>query len=310
MKRYLNVLVKGWCLWIALALLAGGCGKTLQFRDIQDNYNTAVETEAQDKILIGEAGKSNQGVPVNTYKDYYQDVIRQLDKGFIGKLEEKLKPTAYVMLTASHIRLGQFPEARAAAKAGRELKETAGSPRDKVYLLAADGIILLESALKRFRGRDKGIPLTLDKYEDGNNQFLSYPDAFKKAYNTFSSVLTGNSDAPESMQAFLVFQKLRVLTHWDVVFSKITDKGERKQALYKGIMQKLDFTLIPGENTPEGKQCLRGVFIHLNCKNMDQAKTLDEEMARVISYKQKGSNIQMIFDRTGVYEFCSDKCFK
>ena len=308
MKRYLIMLSRGLCLWVVLALLASGCGGTLQFRDIQNSYNTAVKTEAQEKILIGKAGKSNQGIPVNTYEGYYQDVIRQLNNEFIEKLDAKLKPTAYVMLTASRIRLGQFEKARTDAKTGRELSETASSPRDKVYLQAADGIIMLEMALKRFRGRDTNQPFTLKKYNEAeDNKFLSYPEAFKEAYTTFSNVITNNSDAPESIKAFVVFQKIRVLTHWDVVFSEITDSNDQKLVLFKDVMQKLGYSLIPEDNTEEGNLCLWGVFIHLNCKNMDQAKILDGEMAGAIS---SGGHLKMILDRTGAYESCSNRCFK
>lgn len=314
MKRYLVVLVKGWCLWIVLALLAGGC-QTLQFRDIQDDYNAAVEAEAGERTVISEASSSSQGIPVNTYDDRYREIIRQLDRNFIKGLDKKLQPTAYVMLTASHISLKQYKEARNSAKTGREHVEAAQSPRDRVYLQAADGIILLGTALQRYGERDPGKPFTLMEYnETGGDQFLSYPDAFEKAYNNFSGVLNdpGNSNAPESIKVFIIFQKLRVLTHWNEVFSEITDKGDidEKLKLYTKIKQDLNLQLVPDPNSMEGKTCVRAVFVQLSCDNMNRAKVLDQGMTRNISYNHQGKTLRLIYEQAGVYKTCSKACFK
>lgn len=215
-------------LWMTLLLVA--CS-TLSYRDIQRDFNAAVEA---DNIRSVEAlgALTSSGA-----EQLYEGIRLRLTDGEISRLDDRLKPNAYAIRAVAEWRTGKLAEARGTAIAGLKLSNVAGSPRDQMVLEMIPALVIDEELVSRFRRAG----MTVSK--------LEYDARYASDFATAASTLKDVGDAvlpstPEAILYYVSLQRWRILQNWRVVISKIQEGPEAREAAREDAGRRLGVPLL------------------------------------------------------------------
>lgn len=183
------------------------CG-TLKYRDIQQDFNNAVQN---DNITSEVPGSDPQAS--------YQSIILNLTEDFIGSLDVRLQGNAYVLKAIAQWRTGQFEDA---LKSVDKASSKQLGARDKVMVQLLP-IMIAESSLMKDYSQKEGIPY--DKYENYLNKYAGF-------YRMLNSIDTGTASA-DSIKFYVAYQGWRIMTNWKIVASSVKPAGKISEALDK-----------------------------------------------------------------------------
>ena len=183
------------------------CG-TLKYRDIQQDFNNAVQN---DNITSEVPGSDPQAS--------YQSIILNLTEDFIGGLDARLQGNAYVLKSIAQWRTGQFKDALNSVDKASAKQLGA---RDKVMVQLLP-IMIAESSLMKGFSQKEGIPY--DNYGNYLNKFAGF-------YRMLNSIDNGTESA-DSIKFYVAYQGWRIMSNWKIVASSVKPATKITDALTK-----------------------------------------------------------------------------
>jgi hypothetical protein len=199
-----------WPLLLALALAtAAGCS-TLQYRTVQDRFETAVRADIERSTM-----------PFTDAATQYQAVATELSPDYIARLDEKLRPNAWTLRAVSQWRAGEFsPAVTSALKGQAEVtRQSAQSPqlvhgRDSIILTMLPGLI--EDSRLRHRFNEKGAADVAAHYDEYAARFRPALRALTEAREKIAA------PTPTEVIAYWHYQCWRVLQNWSYVIGQLS----------------------------------------------------------------------------------------
>jgi hypothetical protein len=221
----------GICLVIAWAIvITSGCA-TLDYRNIQRDFNTAVMA---DNVRTAEA----LGALTSSGADrLYEDIRAKLTGERIAGLDERLRPNAYAIRAVAEWRSGRLAEARDTALTGLKLPNVAGSPRDEMVLGMIPALVIDEELVNQFR-RDRG---------DFSKKL--YDERYARDFATAAVTMARVSDkvrpaTSESILYYVALQRWRILQNWRIVIAAIKDGADARQDALQDAASRLGTPLV------------------------------------------------------------------
>lgn len=191
---------------LALLLTLASC-RTILYREVQSDFNRAVDAD--------------NARAESPFVDWYQSVTDTLTDDYIAKLDEKLRPNAWMLRGFSEWRSGNYSNANnSAAKGWQEIerqKTTApnlASSRDGIVLTMLPGLV--QDSRLRDRLQATGTHLTVDGYQTNFlPQFKAVLTQFREAKQDFAA------PTPPAVKIYWDFQTWRVLQNWRFTIGKL-----------------------------------------------------------------------------------------
>jgi hypothetical protein len=175
---------------------------TIGYRQLQGDFERAVAADNQRSV-----SPFTDAAP-----DEYASVWEELSEGYIGGLDARLRPNAWMLRGISAWRLGEFADAERASRKGLELDPKSGS-RDQVVLTALPGLIYDAEAINRWRESSKS-QATYDTLRlDMSNAWVTLKDAAA----SFGDL------TPKSTRAFVHYHQWRVAFNWAQMIIEVED---------------------------------------------------------------------------------------
>lgn len=191
---------------LVLVLLSASC-RTIQYREVQSDFERAVEAETARAE--------------SPFVDWYQGVASTLTDDFIGKLDEKLRPNAWMLRGMSEWRSGNYSNAYASAARGTEEieRQKSAAPnlahgRDGIVLIMLPGLV--QDSQLRDRLQAVRTNLTATGYQ------TNFLPQFKAVFTQFS-LAKGNFAAatPATVKSYWNFQVWRALQNWSFTLGQL-----------------------------------------------------------------------------------------
>ncbi len=218
-------------LWAAAVL--AGC-TTLNYRDIQADFNAAVEA---DNVRTAEA----LGALTSSGSETLYDSIRvRLTDERIRALDERLRPNAYAIRAVAEWRSGKLAEARATAQAGLKLPNVASSPRDEMVLEIIPAVVIDEELVSRFK--QVGRKVSKSEYDE------RYARDFTTAVETLRRVSANvRPSTPDAIRYYVYLQQWRILQNWRFVINHIEGGADVQEAASQDAARRLGVTSLADE---------------------------------------------------------------
>ena len=206
MKNSLSAKIHHALAFALVALLFTGC-QTLDYRQIQNDFNQSVDADNTGNPFVGQ----------------HTRVLERLTPEYIGKLETKLRPNAWMLRSVSAWRVGSNEVATAASREGLKLKESTLIPgsRDHVVLEMIPALVI-DSDLNR-RWIEAGRTLT------GTNYAAIYEtNGFVQAWRQLSGPASQaiKPSTPQEVVAYFHYQRWRLILNWTAAIVSITPNEE------------------------------------------------------------------------------------
>ncbi len=196
---------------ILIATLVGSCASTFTYRDIQKDFNNAVQAEnIPDPSAIGSI--------TSTPLAGYEDVLKRLDDKYIQSLDPRLKMNAYTMKAVAQWRTGKLSEAKQTADTGLALTNVPTSPRDRMVLLIIRPLVNEQDLRTRYGQLPQ--PKRISQTEYQKIYAKDFPDIAAALKNAAAQA---TPDTPESILYYVYFQRWRVLQDWNTVINHLWD---------------------------------------------------------------------------------------
>jgi hypothetical protein len=193
-------------LLILVAALASNCASTLPYRDIQKDFNDAVQADnAQTAEKLGLIISSNS-------QTGYENVLKKLEDKDIQSLDDRLKMNAYAMKAVAQWRTSKLTDAMNTADKG--LAQKIVSPRDKIVLLIIKPLIIDQNLVNLYRRLPEPRHVSLTDYQ-------VYAKDFADAARNLNTA--ADQDLPVDMVIYVCFQRWRVLKNWDIIIGSLWD---------------------------------------------------------------------------------------
>jgi hypothetical protein len=197
-------------LLLALALAATTGCSTLQYRTVQDRFETAVRADNERSTM-----------PFTDAAIQYQAVAGELTPDYIAGLDAKLRPNAWTIRAVSQWRAGEFTPAVTSALEGQAevARQSAQSPqlvhgRDSIILTMLPGLV--EDSRIRLRFIENG-PTNAAAHYDG------YAASFRTALRTLTEAREkAAAPTPPEVIAYWNYQCWRVLQNWSFVIGQLS----------------------------------------------------------------------------------------
>lgn len=191
---------------LALILTLASC-RTIQYREVQSDFNRAVDAD--------------NARAESPFVDWYQGVTDTLTDDYISKLDEKLRPNAWMLRGFSEWRSGNYSNANnSAAKGWQEIERqkatmpNLASSRDGIVLTMLPGLV--QDSQLRARLPGTGTNLTVDGYATNFlPQFKAVLTQFREAKLNFAA------PTPPAVKVYWDFQTWRVLQNWRITLGKL-----------------------------------------------------------------------------------------
>ena len=198
-------------LLILMAAWISGCASTVTYRNVQKDFNDAVQADnLPSTTAIGSISSS----PLAGY----EDVLVILDDKYIQSLDPKLKMNAYAMKAVSQWRTGKLAEAKETAATGLALANVPSSPRDRMVLLIIKPLVNEQDL--RFRYLKLREPQRLTETEYQQTYAKDFADIAAELKDAAAQV---TPDLPPDVLYYVYYQRWRVLQDWDMVISHLWD---------------------------------------------------------------------------------------
>jgi hypothetical protein len=251
-------------LLILVAAFVSSCASTFTFRDIQKDFNNAVQAEnVQSVEAIGSITSSSQAG--------YEDVLARLDDKYIQSVDPKLRMNAYAMKAVAQWRTGKLKEAKDTANTGLPQKDV--SPRDKMVLLIIKPLVNDQDLGVRFRQLPEPRHVSLSDYQDPYaKDFADAAKALKDAADQ------ATPDLPEDVVFYVYYQRWRVLQNWHIIIGSLWDGRDNfSDASIK----------IRNQAYADTKKALNGVELRNEIKNQKEKIPDGHWLRRYIEFKEK-----------------------
>jgi hypothetical protein len=211
-----------------VAALLAGCS-TLNYRDVQADFNTAVQA---DNVRTAEA----LGALTSSGSDAIYESIRvRLTDENIRALDERLRPNAYAIRGVAEWRSGKLAEARATAQAGLKLPNVASSPRDEMVLEIIPAVVIDEELVTAFK--QAGRKVSKSAYDE------RYARDFATAVEILRKVSANvRPSAPDAIRYYVYLQQWRILQNWRFVINHIEDGADAQEAASRAAALRLGVT--------------------------------------------------------------------
>jgi len=204
-------------LMLALALAVSSC-RTLQYREVQSDFERAVQAETARAE--------------SPFVDWYQGVASTLTEDYIGKLDEKLQPNAWMLRGMAEWRSENYSNANSsAAKGSREIeRQGATSPnlsssRDGILLTLLPGLV--QDSQLRDRLQTAGTNFTGSGYETNFlPQFKAVLRQFGEAKKDFAA------PTPSAVKHYWHYHLWRVLQNWSFTLGRLPLGEDATTAAY------------------------------------------------------------------------------
>jgi hypothetical protein len=186
---------------------------TLDYRGIQGSFEQAVELDN---------GRSVSAFTESSVftEPGYGDVAAQLTPEYIQKLDQRLRPNAWLLLSASQWRMGKLTEARESAQKGLKEPALQKQSRDHVLLLMIPGLVIDMEIEKTWK--EAGMKFTLAQYAKVERNYVTVFDLFSDAEKAMGPA------TPPNTRHYLSYQRWRVVQGWRSVINSI-DAGNDQQ---------------------------------------------------------------------------------
>ena len=228
-----------WPVLLAIALgAATGCS-TLQYRTVQNRFETAVRADNERSTM-----------PFTDAATQYQAVAAELTPDYIARLDEKLRPNAWTIRAVSQWRAGEYAPALTSALEGlaEVTRQSAETPhlvhgRDSIILTMLPGLI--EDSRLRHRFNENGAADVAARYDEYAARFRPALRALTEAREKVAA------PTPPEVVAYWNYQCWRVLQNWSIVLSHLppADATEPNQEADAFVMTALANAGLPAATT-------------------------------------------------------------
>ncbi|MHB8069666.1 MAG: hypothetical protein ACYDIC_17370 [Desulfobaccales bacterium] len=253
-------------LLILVAALVSSCASTVTYRDIQKDFNNAVQA---DNL------KTVEGIGAITSSSLvgYEDVLDRLKDEYIQSVDTKLKFNAYTMKAVAQWRTGKLSEAKQTAASALALGNVPSSPRDKMVLLIIRPLVNDQDLEARYRQLPAPRRVSLADYQ--NIYAKDFADA---AAGLKDAATLAPPDLPEDMVFYVHYQRWRVLQNWYIVLISLWDgKDAFSDASIK----------IQDQARADAKKALNGMELKEEVKNQKEKIPEGHWLRRYIEFKEK-----------------------
>ncbi|MDA8138656.1 MAG: hypothetical protein M0036_08375 [Desulfobacteraceae bacterium] len=197
-------------------LLFCGCA-TMDYRGVQAQFEQAVQVD--------------NGAGVSAFNETsvytapgYAEVLAQLTPDAIGKLDERLRPNAWLLRAFCQYRTGELQPARESARLGLAEPRLVPSSRDHILLLMIPGLVVDMDIEKGWKEKQRR--LTPEQYAPIERDYKSVFELFSAAEQNIGAA------TPLSTQYYLYYQRWRVIQGWRTIINTIVigDEGQSESA--------------------------------------------------------------------------------
>lgn len=198
-----------WRLILAVALVAATGCSTLQYRTVQNDFETAVRTDNERSTM-----------PFLDPSAQYQAVASELTPDYIARLDEQLRPNAWTLRAVSQWRAGEFTPAVTSALEGLNeiARQSAQAPhlvhgRDSIILTMLLGLV--EDSRLRQRFIEHGAADVAAHYDEYADRFHTAVRALAEAHEKCAA------PTPPEVRAYWSWQTWRLLQNWSSILSQL-----------------------------------------------------------------------------------------
>lgn len=202
------------CWFSAILLVFFLCScMTLDYRGIQGLFEQAVQLDN---------GRSVSAFTESSVftEPGYGDVTAQLTPEYIQKLDQRLRPNAWLLLSTSQWRMAKLTEARESAQKGLNEPALQKQSRDQVLLLMIPGLAIDMEIEKTWK--EAGMKFTPAQYTKVAKDYATVFDSFSDAEKAMGPA------TPPNTRHYLNYQRWRVVQGWRFVINSI-DAGNDQQ---------------------------------------------------------------------------------
>ncbi len=205
-------LLHGWIVVASILLLVGAGCVTIEYRDVQSDFERAVRIDNGETVSPFTEDNSSEA---------YQGIIDRLSKEQIDKLDDRLKANAWLLRSFSSWRVGNLEDARKSANNGLKQGTLRGSSRDKVLLLLVPALVVDSETMTAWVGA--GSQTSPQVYMD------TYEKDFKLAWDKLIKAEQEIGEpTPNSTSYYVQYQKWRILQNWRQVIDSFP-RGENTE---------------------------------------------------------------------------------
>ncbi len=192
-----------------IILFISGCASTINFRDIQRDFNKAVEADNTETY-----GPQNLGTLTTTYQQNYEDILQRLSEPYIKGLDDRLKMNAYTMKAVSQWRTGKLDEARQTISQSQP--DSAVGARDRMVLMILPALIDDQELTRKYLRLPLPRQVSWEDYEKYYKKgYYQGVWALKEAIRQIPPEL------PENMVYYVHYQRWRILNNWNIVATSL-----------------------------------------------------------------------------------------
>lgn len=191
-----------------VCVLALTACRTIQYREVQSDFQRAVEAETARAE--------------SPFVDWYEGVAGTLTDDYIGKLNEKLRPNAWMLRGLSEWRSGSYSNATVSASKGtaeiERQKATApnvSSSRDGIVLTLLPGLVQDSRLRDRLQTLGTNELMFVTYQTNFLPQFKSVLQQFAEARRSFAA------PTPSAVKLYWNYQLWRVLENWNITLGKV-----------------------------------------------------------------------------------------
>ncbi len=253
-------------LLILMAAVVSSCASTFTYRDIQKDFNDAVQAENTRNIEA-------VGLITSSSLAGYENVLARLDDKYIQSINPKLKMNAYAMKAIAQWRTGKLSEAKQTAATGLALGNVPSNPRDKMVLMIIKPLVNDQDLGVRYRQLREPRRVSLTDYQ--NIYAKDFADA---AADLKYAAAQATPDLPEDVIFYVYYQRWRVLQNWNTVINHLWDGKDFKSK---------DSTDIQDRASKDTAKALNGVELKSEIKNQKEKISDGHWLRRYIEFKEK-----------------------
>ena len=198
-----------WYVLLATVLAAAAGCSTLQYRTVQDSFESAVRSDNERSTM-----------PFTDAAMQYQAVAGELTPDYIAGLDEKLRPNAWTIRAVSQWRAGEYTPAVTSALEGLAeiARQGAQTPhlvhgRDSIILTMLPGLV--EDSRLRHRLTESGAADVAAHYDEYAAKFRTAVRALAEAREKAAA------PTPPEVVAYWNYQCWRVLQNWSFIIGQL-----------------------------------------------------------------------------------------
>ncbi len=197
--------------FVFVAILAATGCQLIEFTQVRRDFNAAVASDNQRGLA---------------FADPYAVVLDQLDPGFIAGLDDRLRPTAWMMRAVAQWRTGDGIAAQESALQGLAEPRVRPGSRDQIVLTLIPAMTIDSELQALWRTEADGPSPDAARFAAENEpKFRQAMDGIEAA-----RALVGQPTPPE-VGSYVLYQRWRLVQNWRFVVRGIDDEETRKETI-------------------------------------------------------------------------------